>query len=152
VIRGDCLWKDIDAISPHGFDAIFDANGVTTPKPGFDRLKLGGRLVIYGFAEMFPRGARPSKLSLAWNWMKVPLFSPLKMTASNRAVLGFNVVFLIDRAELARDGFDAIVGWMRDGSLKKAPVSAFPFARVADAHRALETGDTVGKLVLTFPA
>jgi len=152
VIRGDSLWKDIDAIEPHGFDAIFDANGVTTPRPGFERLKLGGRLVIYGFAEMFPRGARPSKLSLAWSWFKVPLFNPLKMTAANRSVAGFNVVFLTDKAELAKDGFDAILGWMRDGSLKKAPVSAFPVERAADAHRALETGDTVGKLVLTFPA
>ena len=152
VTRGPLLWKEIDLAAPSGFDAIFDANGVTTPRPGFERLKLGGRLVIYGFAEMFPRGGRPSKLSLAWNWLKVPRFSPLEMTAANRAVLGFNVVFLTGRAELAKDGFDAILGWMRDGRLKKAPVSAFPVERAADAHRALETGDTVGKLVLTFPA
>ena len=72
------------------------------------------------------------------------------MTATNRAVLGFNVVFLTDKAELAKDGFDAIAGWMRDGRLKKSPLSEFPVERVADAHRALEAGDTVGKLVLTF--
>ena len=150
VTRGPDLWKEIDAAAPGGFDAIFDANGITTPRPGFKRLKLGGRLVIYGFAEMFPRGGRPSKLSLAWNWLRVPRFSPLEMTATNRAVLGFNVVFLTDRAELAKDGFDAISGWMRDGKIRKAPVTAFPVEKVADAHRALETGDTVGKVVLTF--
>ena len=72
------------------------------------------------------------------------------MTATNRAVLGFNVVFLTDRAELAKDGFDAITAWMADGKIKKSPVTPFPVERVADAHRALETGDTVGKLVLTF--
>jgi len=150
VVRGPALWDEIDAAAPSGFDAIFDANGVTTPRPGFKRLKLGGRLVIYGFAEMFPRGGRPSKLSLAWNWLRVPRFSPLEMTATNRAVLGFNVVFLTDKAELAKDGFDAIAGWMSRGELKKAPVTEFPVERVADAHRALEAGDTVGKLVLTF--
>jgi NADPH:quinone reductase-like Zn-dependent oxidoreductase len=152
IVRGPSLWHDIDLAAPSGFDAIFDANGVTTPRPGFNRLKLGGRLVIYGFAEMFPRGGRPSKLSLAWNWLKVPRFSPLEMTATNRSVQGFNVVFLTDRAELARDGFDAIAGWMKDGRLKKGPVASFPYERVADAHRALEAGTTVGKLVLTFPA
>ena len=150
VVRGPSLWADLDAAAPGGFDAIFDANGVTTPRPGFERLKLGGRLVIYGFAEMFPRGGRPSRLSLAWNWLRVPRFSPLEMTATNRAVLGFNVVFLTDRAELAKDGFDAIAGWMERGRLKKSPVAEFPVERVADAHRALEAGDTVGKLVLTF--
>jgi NADPH:quinone reductase-like Zn-dependent oxidoreductase len=151
VVRGPSLWKDVDKAAPDGFDAIFDANGVTTPRPGFQRLKLGGRLVIYGFAEMFPRGKRPSSLSLAWNWLRVPRFSPLEMTATNRAVLGFNVVFLTDRAELAKDGFDAISGWMAKGLLKKPPVTEFPVERVADAHRALEAGDTVGKLVLIFP-
>lgn len=151
VVRGPALWKDIDAAAPEGFDAVFDANGVTTPRPGFERLKLGGRLVIYGFAEMFPRGGRPSKLSLAWNWLRVPRFSPLEMTAANRAVLGFNVVFLTDRVELAEEGFDAIAGWMEKGLIRKPPVTEFPVERVADAHRALESGDTVGKLVLTFP-
>lgn len=151
VVRGPDLWKQIDALAPEGFDAIFDANGVTTPRPGFKRLKLGGRLVIYGFAEMFPRGGRPSKLSLAWNWLRVPRFSPLDMTATNRAVMGFNVVFLTEKAELARDGFDAIAGWMSSGQIRQSPVTAFPVSRVADAHRALEAGDTVGKLVLTFP-
>ena len=151
IVRGPNLWKDIDAVAPGGFDAIFDANGITTPRPGFVRLKLGGRLVIYGFAEMFPRGGRPSKLSLALNWLRVPRFSPLEMTATNRAVLGFNVVFLTERAELAKDGFDAITEWMATGQLRKSPVMAFPVERVADAHRALEAGDTVGKLVLTFP-
>lgn len=150
VTRGPDLWNEIDAAAPGGFDAIFDANGITTPRPGFQRLKLGGRLVIYGFAEMFPRGGRPSKLSLAWNWLRVPRFSPLEMTATNRAVLGFNVVFLTDKAELAKDGFDAISGWMRDGKIRKSPVAAFPVERVADAHRALESGETVGKVVLTF--
>lgn len=150
VVRGPDLWKEIDAVAPGGFDAIFDANGITTPRPGFERLKLGGRLVIYGFAEMFPRGGRPSKLSLAWNWLRVPRFSPLEMTATNRAVLGFNVVFLTDKAELAKEGFDAIASWMRDGKIRKPPVTAFPVERVADAHRALEAGETVGKLVLTF--
>lgn len=151
VVRGPALWEEIDAASPEGFDAVFDANGITTPRPGFERLKLGGRLVVYGFAEMFPRGARPSKLSLAMNYLKVPKFSPMEMTATNRAVMGFNVVFLTDKAELARDGFDAIAGWMASGKLRKGPVTEFPFERVADAHRALEKGDTVGKLVLTFP-
>lgn len=152
VTRGPELWKAIDSAAPEGLDAIFDANGITTPKPGFERLKLGGRLVIYGFAEMFPRGGRPSKLSLAWNWLRVPRFNPLAMTASNRAVMGFNVVFLTESEALAKDGFDKIAAWMRDGKIAKSPVTAFPVEKVAEAHRTLESGDTVGKLVLTFPA
>lgn len=150
VVRGPNLWADLDRVAPEGFDAIFDANGVTTLKPGFARLKLGGRLVVYGFAEIFPRGRRPGLLGLAWNWLRVPRFSPLDLTASNRAVMGFNVVFLTEKASLAKVGFDSIAAWARSGALQKPPVTEFPVERVADAHRAIESGETVGKLVLTF--
>jgi NADPH:quinone reductase-like Zn-dependent oxidoreductase len=150
VVRGPNLWADLDRAAPEGFDAIFDANGVTTPKPGFARLKLGGRLVVYGFAEIMGRGRRASLPELAWNWLRVPRFSPLDLTSSNRAVMGFNVVFLTDKAALAKEGFDAIARWARSGELKKPPITAFPIERAADAHRALESGETVGKLVLIF--
>ena len=150
VVRGPGLWADLDRAAPEGFDAIFDANGVTTLKPGFARLKLGGRLVVYGFAEIFPRGRRPRLTDLAWNWLRVPRFSPLDLTAANRAVMGFNVIFLTDNAALAKEGFDAIARWARSGELKKTPITAFPIERAADAHRALESGETVGKLVLTI--
>jgi len=150
VVRGPGLWREIDRAAPGGFDAVFDANGVTTPRPGFDRLRLGGRLVVYGFAEMMPRGGRPSWPRLAWNWLRVPRFSPFDMTARNRSVMGFNVVFLTERADLARDGFDAIARWAAEGKIRKPPTAAFPAERAADAHRALESGATTGKLVLTF--
>ncbi|MBI3563581.1 MAG: zinc-binding dehydrogenase [Elusimicrobia bacterium] len=150
VVRGPDLWRDIDRAAPGGFDAVFDANGVTTPRPGFDRLKPGGRLVVYGFAEMMPRGGRPSWPRLAWNWLRIPRFSPLEMTGTNRAVMGFNVVYLTERAELAKTGFDAVARWAAEGRLPKPPVTAFPASDAAGAHRALESGTTVGKLVLTF--
>lgn len=150
VVRGPDLWRDIDRAAPDGLDVIFDANGVTTPRPGFDRLKHGGRLVIYGFAEMMPRGGRPSWPRLAWNWLRIPRFNPLVMTGTNRAVMGFNVVYLTEKPELARAGFDAVARWAAEGKLPKPPVTAFPIERTADAHRSLESGTTVGKFVLTF--
>lgn len=150
VVRSPNLWPDLDQAAPEGFDIILDANGVTTLRPGFDRLKLGGRLVVYGFAEIMPRGKRPFLPYLAWNWLRVPRFSPLDLTARNRSIMGFNVVFLTEDASLARAGFDAIANWARDGKIQKPPVTSFPITRVADAHRSLESGDTVGKLVLTF--
>lgn len=150
VVRGPRLWEELDAAAPDGFDVVLDANGVTTPRPGFARLRKGGRLVVYGFAELFPRGRRPGLLGLAWNRLKVPRFSPLELTGANRSVMGFNVVHLTDRPELAKEGMDAIARWAAEGSLKPAPVTPFPAERAADAHRALESGRSVGKLVLTF--
>jgi NADPH:quinone reductase-like Zn-dependent oxidoreductase len=143
------LWARADVLAPEGFDAIFDANGVTTPRPGFERLARGGRLVIYGFAEILPRASeKPSRLALAWNWLRVPRFSPLDMTATNRAVMGFNVVFMFDQTDFLREAMARMLAWAADGSLKPPSVTAFALDRAADAHAALEGGATIGKLVL----
>ena len=72
------------------------------------------------------------------------------MTTTNRSLHGFNVVFLAHRADLAKEGFDSMMRWAAEGQVKKPPVTTFPVERVADAHRAIESGTTVGKVILTF--
>lgn len=140
------LWDGVDRAAPDGLDVIFDANGVTTPRPGFKRLKPGGRLVVYGFAEIVPKAAHnPSLLSLAWNWLRVPRFSPLEMTTTNRAVMGFNLAFLFGNPALT-EAMDRLL----EMKVKPLPTTVFPFERAADAHAALESGKTMGKLVLGF--
>lgn len=144
------LWDAAEAAAPNGYDVIFDSNGVRTLAEGYKRLAPGGRLVVYGFAELMPRGKdAPSRLSLAWNYLRVPTFNPLEMTGRNRGVLGFNVVYLFDRVELAQKGMKDILGWIAEGKIQKCPVTQFPLERAAQAHAALESGTTQGKLILT---
>ena len=44
---------------------------------------------------------------------------------------------------------ERLFGWLEDGAIRPPPVATFPFAEAAEAHRAIESGRTVGKLVLT---
>ncbi|MDE2510959.1 MAG: zinc-binding dehydrogenase, partial [Elusimicrobia bacterium] len=133
--------KGLYPITP-GFEF---AGTVDAVGDGVSVFKEGDRM--FGFTRF---GGRTFLPRLAWNWLRVPRFSPLELTGTNRSVMGFNVVHLTEKAELAREGFDAIAGWAREGKLKKPPVTSFPAERAADAHQALESGETVGKLVLTF--
>jgi NADPH:quinone reductase-like Zn-dependent oxidoreductase len=143
------LWERIGRAAPSGYDAIFDANGVQTLREGFKRLAPGGRLVVYGFADILPRGKpRPRLVDLAWNYLRVPRFSALELT--NRAVMGFNVIYLFERFELAGQSMLRLLEWARSGRIKKIPVRSFPVEQVAAAHAAIESGATQGKLVLTF--
>lgn len=147
------LWAEADRLAPGGFDAVLDSGGLATLRPGFERLAPGGRLVVYGFAEVLPRASRsgrPGLLRLAWNRLRIPSFSPFELTATNRSVQGFNLVYLTDRPELGARAMGELLGWVREGRIRKVPVARFPAARAADAHRELESGRTVGKLVLTF--
>jgi NADPH:quinone reductase-like Zn-dependent oxidoreductase len=45
-----------------------------------------------------------------------------------------------------------LLNWVEDGKIKAPALQEFPFEKVADAHRALESGKTVGKLILKFDA
>ena len=145
------FWKEVDQAAPGGFDAVFDANGITTLRPGFDRLAAGGRLVVYGFAEMLPRGKdRPNWLGLAFRYARVPKFNPFELTGLNRAVSGFNVVYLFNKPDLAAQAMGELLALVKTGKVRPPSTTAFPVDKVAEAHKALESGTTTGKLVLTF--
>ncbi len=53
-----------------------------------------------------------------------------------------------DRAELLEEGMAKILGWLAQGRISRPPVTRYRLADVARAHADLESGQTVGKLVL----
>lgn len=150
--RGD-LWRQAEAYAPAGYDAIFDANGVATLRQSYRHLAATGRLVVYGFASMLPRdGRRLAWWRLLWDWLLTPRFDPLDLTARNRSVMGFNLSYLFDRQVLLADGMRQLLAWAEQGILRPPPTMTFPLRDAARAHRALESGTTVGKIVLVPPS
>jgi NADPH:quinone reductase-like Zn-dependent oxidoreductase len=142
------LWSRAENLCPDGFDLVLDANGASTLKESYRHLKPGGRLLVYGFASMFSRSGRKRPLKLVWDYLRTPRFSPFDLTGANKTVSGFNLIYLFQRIDLFRGAMDALLGWDAQGKLPPMPVKAFPFRRAADAHRHMESGDSVGKLVL----
>ncbi|MES1942486.1 hypothetical protein PC39_00125 [Salinisphaera sp. PC39] len=144
------LWAEAERAAPGGFDVILDANGAETLRAGYDHLAPGGKLVVYGFHSMFRKdgGGRPPWPRLLRDWLRTPRFNPMALTGDNKSVLAFNLSFLADRADLLRAALDELLGWAAAGRIRPLPVTAYPFAEVARAHRDLESGQTVGKLVL----
>ena len=145
----DDLWTAAERIAPEGYDVILDANGVATLGQSYRHLAPVGKLVVYGFHSMLPRkGGRPNHLRLLWDYYRTPRFNPFSLTTRNRSVLGFNLSFLFDRTELLREAMEQLLHWVGDGSVKPLAIHTYPFEQVAQAHRDLESGQTVGKLVL----
>jgi len=142
------LWTTAREIAPDGFHAIFDANGVTTLKQSYNHLAPTGRLCIYGFHSMLPHDGRLNWLRLAWDWLRTPRFNPLDMTQSNRSVLAANLSFLQSEAPRLREGMLWLMECFSDGRLTPLPVETFALEDAADAQRRIESGQTLGKLVL----
>lgn len=144
------LWREAERLAPRGYDVVLDANGVETLMQSYRHLAPLGRLVVYGFASMLPRGGkRRNWLKLAWNYWRTPRFDPLRMTNSSRSVLAFNLSYMTSRTALLQEAMGQLSGWMAEGRVRMPAVTAYPLAAAAEAQRALESGKTVGKLVLT---
>lgn len=145
------LWATVERHAPRGCDVVLDANGVATLRGSYDHLAPGGRLVVYGFHTMLPRGrGRPSWPRLAVGWLRTPRFDPLRLVNENRSVLAFNLSYLFDQTALFGEAIDALLGWLADGRIRPLPTTPYPVERVAEAQRAIESARTTGKLVLTF--
>lgn len=135
-------------LAPGGYQAAFDANGVSTLGHSYRLLGPTGKLLIYGFASMLPRDGRLNWLKLAWDWLRTPRFNPLSMTRDNKSVLACNLSFLSSEGERLRAGMGWLLERFADGRLQPPAVTPYPLARAAEAQRALEGGQTTGKLVL----
>jgi NADPH:quinone reductase-like Zn-dependent oxidoreductase len=145
------LWDAAERHARAGYDVILDGNGVATLKQSYRHLAPTGRLVSYGFHSMFPRrGGRPNLVRLALDYLRTPRFHPIRMANENRSVLAFNLSYLFGRHDLLAEAMGRLFGWLAEGRLRPPPLNPYPVERVADAHRDLESGQTVGKLVLTF--
>lgn len=143
------FWKRVAEFSPEGFDAVFDANGFTTYKQSYDVLRPTGKLIAYGSHSLLPKtGGRLNYVQAILGLAKTPRFSPLKLISDNKTVVGFNVSFLFERQDLIESGMTALYKLAEAGKLKPIASTYFPFKQAADAHRLIESGQSVGKIIL----
>lgn len=143
------LWAEAKAFAPEGYDIILDANGVETLGHSYDHLRRAGKLVVYGFATMMPKsGGKPNWFKLISGWLRTPRFNPLKLTTDSKSVLAFNLSFLFDRTDLLELFVEDLHRWLMEGSIVAPTVTEYPLSEVARAHADIESGRTIGKLVL----
>jgi len=147
------LWKRAEEICPSGYDVVLDANGVKTLKGSFDHLCPTGKLVVYGFHTMLPKGRARGTLnfiSLVLNYLKTPRFNPIDLTAANKSVMAFNLSFLFERKEILSEAMQVLIDLVDKGVISGHPVSEFAASDVALAHKHIESGLSVGKIALRW--
>ena len=72
------------------------------------------------------------------------------MTSENKSIMAFNLSFLFDRRDILEESMTQLLYWVKQGTLKVSKVTPYPLNQVAKAHSDLESGKTIGKLVLTM--
>jgi NADPH:quinone reductase-like Zn-dependent oxidoreductase len=113
-----------------------------------------GKLIAYGSHTILPKsgdrfGGRLNYVKVVSGLLRTPWFSPFKLLSENRTVAGFNLSFLFDRNDLLTEGMTALLAGVDAGKILPPATTLYPLAEVGRAHAAIESGKTVGKLILT---
>lgn len=114
-----------------GIDLILDAVGEPTLKKGLRCLAPFGHLILYGRS-----GGAPEPLNL------------FSLFEKSLKVSGFVLYTVSANPKLMRQGLDACFKLMHEGKLKLLIGETFPLAHAAEAHRHMESRESVGKLIL----
>ncbi len=143
------LWSKVQQYAPEGLDVVLDGNGAPTLKEGFKHLRPTGKLISYGFHSMFPRGkGTANSVKLMYNYLRTPKFNPVSTHSKNVSIVTFNLSFLFERNDLLKDAMKTLNKWLAEGSIKMPKITTYPFKNAVQAHKDLQSGNTIGKLVL----
>jgi len=128
-------------------DAVIDSVGGRLFRRLWRRLDSGGRYVLYGFAAAAgERGVARGKA--ARELLAMGLFSPYGFVQACRTLVGFNLSLLPDRAgQLRRAAGEIFEAW-KAGRIRAILGPRFPFEQLPDAHRALASRRTTGKVLI----
>ncbi len=129
-------------------DVVVDAIGGRVFRSLWRRLESGGRYVLYGFAAA-SGASGVAKLTAARELAAMGLHSPYAYLQTCRTLIGFNLSLLPDqRGVLRRAAAETFELW-KGGRIRPILGPRFPFERLPDAHRALASRQTTGKVLVT---
>ena len=136
-----------DALASDRPDVVIDAIGGATFRSLWQRLARGGRYVLYGFAAASgKRGV--ARLRALSELSAMGLLVPFAFVSSCRTLIGFNLSLLPNRATELRESATEIFREWKAGRIRPVLGPRFDFGELPDAHRALASRKTQGKVVV----
>jgi NADPH2:quinone reductase len=127
------LSEAVRAFSPDGIDGVLDLIGNSTLLDSLRMARKGGRVCVAGFLGSIE--------PVSFNWLAdMPFGVDFNAFAS--------LLFGTKDFPHSDIPMQKIVDRVADGTYKAKPVKVFPFERIPDAHRLMESNGANGKIVV----
>jgi NADPH:quinone reductase-like Zn-dependent oxidoreductase len=81
---------------------------------------------------------------------RMPRFDAMDLVLTSKRIAGFNLSFFSDEHDLIAQYMDEILSWLQSGSLTCPDPTVFPVSQIADAHELIQSGQSVGKIVVSL--
>jgi NADPH2:quinone reductase len=140
--------RRIAAIAESRVDVTIDAIGGETFRALWPRLARGGRYVLYGFAAAAGKKG-VARMRAAREFISMGFLAPYSFVQSCRSLIGFNLSLLPNRLAELRAAADEVFRQRQAGLVRPILGPRFEFGNLPDAHRALASRKTQGKVVVT---
>ncbi len=130
-------------------DVSYNPVAGSTFKKDMELLGSGGRMVLFGGSELAEgKWGILSKLNFV---RKMGFFTPIVLMMKSKNILGVNMLKIADnKPQVLERCLRAVVGLYTDGKLKPQVGGVYSSDQLAEAHSALESGQTTGKLIVTW--
>lgn len=153
------MWYEIRSVNSTNnglYSVIMDPNGIETIQSSYQTLAPTGRLIVYGFHTNLPINSKsPLSLShwlnMAYKMLSMPMFHPMDMTTSNKSILAFNLSFFDSERNMLSLLFQQVIQWLQSNQLQCPTIFEMSMNEIQNAHELIQSGTTVGKLVITTP-
>ena len=133
-------------------DVIIDALGPASFRKDYRLLRQGGRLIMYGLADVQTGDTRnlPAVLRnlVRMPFATLPWWKSLSMMNENKGVFGLNMLHWWDQEGDLERITEPLAAALEAGELEPVVAESFPFDRAGDAHRFLQDRRNIGKVVL----
>ena len=128
-------------------DISYNPVAGSTFKKDFKLLGSGGRIVLFGGAEM--SGTKWGILSTLNFVRKMGLVLPIGLMMRSKSILGVNMLKIADnKPEVLTHCLEQVIELYKVGKIKPQIGGNYLASEIAKAHEDLESGTTIGKLAI----
>lgn len=146
IVRSSRFKNDLqESLSGTDLNLVLECIGGKIFQESYEVMAPMGRMVVYGAAEMMGEDSSVNWAKIAYKYFSRPKLDPMKMVSDNKAVMGFNLIWLYEKVEILTKHLNALV------KLNISPPligKAFEFDNLNEALKYFQSGTSMGKVVL----
>lgn len=137
-------YKDFSEEIDEKLDVVFDSIGGKTFKKGIKLLDYGGRMVSFGAASQLEAKNFFQKVKFGFAF---GLYHPVVFIMNSKTLAGVNMLKIgVHKPDLLQYCMQNVVKLAQEGKIDPHVGAMYPLDKLNDAHTALETRATTGKI------
>lgn len=142
----DFAGRVVKETGKRSLDIILDATGGKNFKKEWKLLRANGRIVSFGAASFSGK----NKLAIFFKLTTQFKTNILRLMGNSHGVYGVNIRKIVEESPgLAGRSFDEVMKFIESHGIKPVIDSSYSLEKAGEAHKRLESGKSIGKIVLT---